>query len=214
MADAGAATDWTGKRGERGAFFMVRPIRRLEEALLGRSSAALLKEVLPSLEDGDVVLDAGCGSGYLSLPIAARLGAGRVICVDLSEEMLAALRRRARARAVDDRIHVVRAAVDATGLDVASVDLVVSNNLLHELREPGAAVAEWCSLLRPGGRMALSDFRATRLARLVMCHEHGEEAGNPLDVEELRSLLERAGLENVKVTPYRSKLLATAGKPA
>jgi len=94
------------------------------------------------------------------------------------------------------------------------VDLVVSNNLLHELKNPATAVAEWKRLLKPGGRMVLSDFRSTRLVRLIMSHEHGEEASNPLEVEGLSLLLKQAGLDNVEVTPLRHKLLAVAEKPA
>jgi ubiquinone/menaquinone biosynthesis C-methylase UbiE len=209
-----ARTDWTGKRGKQGAFLMARPVRRLEEALLGRSSAALLKRVFSILKGDMVVLDVGCGSGYLSLPIARKLDSGRVICVDLSEEMLAGLARRARAAAVSDRIQVIRTAVDTTGLADAAVEVVVSNNLLHELHDPVAAVTEWERVLKPGGHMALSDFRTTRLTNLLMSHEHGEEANDPFDVEGLRTLLQEAGLENVEVTPYRNKLLALADKPA
>ncbi len=75
---------------------MVNPMRRLEEALLGRSGIALLEEVLSSLKGDEVVVDAGCGSGFLSLPIAAKLNAGTAICVDLSHEMLAGLHKKSR----------------------------------------------------------------------------------------------------------------------
>ncbi len=193
---------------------MVSPIRRLEESLLGCSGMKLLRHVFSSLRDGATVLDAGCGSGYLSLPIAAKLSFGKVIGVDLSDEMLAALGRRARAKAVDDRVQTLKAPVSSTGLEEGSVDLVVSNNLLHELQDTAAALAEWKRVLKPGGRMVLSDFRSTRLVRFIMSREHGEEASNPMDVEDMASLLEQAGLEKVEVIPCRHKLLALAEKPS
>ncbi|MBC7228770.1 MAG: methyltransferase domain-containing protein [Actinobacteria bacterium] len=214
MAEVERATEWSGRRGWLGALLMVSPVRRLEEALLGRSSARLLGHVFSYLDHGATVLDAGCGSGYLSLPIAARLATGRVICVDLSQEMLAVLARRARARAVEGRIETVRAAVDSTGLEKGSVDILVSNNLLHELREPATAVTEWMRLLKPGGRIAISDYRATRLTGLIMRHGHGENAHGPFDTIGLASLLERAGFEEVRVIPCRNKLLALAKKPS
>lgn len=214
MTGQDRTTEWTGRRGRLGAMLMVSPVRRFEEALLGCSSQNLLRRILPSLREDAVVLDAGCGSGYLSLPIAARLVSGRVICVDLSDEMLATLKKRARAREVDSRLRPLRTPVDSTGLEGDSVDMVVSNNLLHELRDPASAVAEWKRVLKPGGRMVLSDFRSTRLVRFIMSHEHGEEANHALDVETLRALLEQAGLEKVEVSPCRHKLLAMAEKPA
>jgi len=194
---------------------MVGPLRRIEEVFMGRSGAALLEEVFKSLRGDALVLDAGCGSGYLSLEIAKRLDEGRVSCIDLSEEMLAVLARRAEAGGVDDRIREVSAAVDATGLEGATFDYVVSNNVLHELSDPGAAIAEWKRLLKPGGRMALSDFRNTMLTRLLMSHAHRDENGSgPFDIAGLTALLLRAGLQDVDVRRCRNKLLALARKPA
>ncbi|NPV60886.1 MAG: class I SAM-dependent methyltransferase [Actinobacteria bacterium] len=213
MAGRDAVTEWTGRKGKLGAILMASPVRGLEEALLGRSSARLMKHALSSLAEDAVVLDAGCGSGYLSLPIASKLREGTVICVDLSDEMLEKLGKRARSRGLLARIRSVKAPVDATGLEDAVADMVVSNNLLHELRDPHAAVMEWKRVLKPGGRIALSDYRSTRLTRLIMRHGHGAEANDPFDVEGLASLLEEAGFEDVLVVPCRNKLLAQAAKP-
>lgn len=213
MAGRDGVTEWTGRKGKLGALLMASPVRRLEEALLGRSSARLREYVFSSLSEDAVVLDAGCGSGYLSLPVASRLSAGTVICVDLSDEMLERLGKRVRSRGLATRVRSVKAPVDATGLGDAVVDMVISNNLLHELRDPRAAALEWKRVLKPGGRIALSDYRSTRLTRLIMKHGHGAEANHPLDVESLASLLEEAGFEKVLVVPCRNKLLAQAAKP-
>ncbi len=104
--------------------------------------------------------------------------------------------------------------MDDTGLDDASVDLVVSNNVLHELHDPAAAIAEWKRLLKLGRHMAISDFWATRLSRAITGRAHGEEATGPFDVEDLTSLLVRSGLEKVRVIPYHNKLLALGERPA
>jgi ubiquinone/menaquinone biosynthesis C-methylase UbiE len=212
MVEDQAQTEWTGRRGQIGAWFLASPWRRWGEALFGRSRAALLDEVFSTLIGEEVVLDVGCGSGYLSLPIAARLDTGKVLCLDLSEEMLAGLEKRAHAVGLDGRVQAVKAPADASGLAASSVNLVVCNNVLHELADPGACAEEWARLLKPGGRMALSDFRATRPIRLMMKHRHGEDVHGPFTTEELEALLKKVGLREVKVTPYRHTLLAQAVK--
>ncbi len=88
MEDKQPQTEWTGRMGKLGAWFLASPWRRWSEIFIGRSREALLEEVFARLRGDEVVLDAGCGSGYLSLPIARRLDTGKVLGLDLSEEML------------------------------------------------------------------------------------------------------------------------------
>ena len=210
MAEGQAQTQWTGRWGKLGAWFLASPWREWGEVVFGRSRAALLEQVFSGLRGDEAVLDAGCGSGYLSIPIAARLVTGRVLCLDLSEEMLASLEKRARASGSSGRIKAVKAPADASGLEDDSVDLVVCNNVLHELSDPEACITEWARVLKPGGRMALSDFRATQPVRLLMKHRHGEEAHGPFGVEELEVLLRKTGLKEARVAPYQHTLLGQA----
>jgi ubiquinone/menaquinone biosynthesis C-methylase UbiE len=210
MEEKAMQTEWTGRQGRIGAWFLASPWRRWSEVFIGQSRAALLEEVGSSLRGEEVVLDAGCGSGYLSLPIAGKLTSGTVLCLDLSDEMLAGLEKRAGKAGLTGRIRVVKAPAEASGLDDASVDWVICNNVLHELSDVDACIEEWARVLRPGGRMALSDFRATRPFRFFMSHRHGEEAHGPFATQELEALLEKKGLRDVKAVPYRHTLLATA----
>lgn len=208
MGEKQPGTEWTGRTGRLGAWFLASPWRRWSEVLVGRSREALLEEVFSRLRGDEIVLDVGCGSGYLSLPIAARLTSGKVLGLDLSDDMLEAMKKRAAKAGLDHRIEMIKAPADASGLGDASVDWVVCNNVLHELPDCEAASKEWARVLKPGGRVALSDFRATRPFKFFMSLRHGEDAHGPFSTEGLEALLGQTGLEEVKATPYRHTLLA------
>ena len=67
---------------------------------------------------GETALDIGCGMGYFSIPLARLVGpGGKVICVDLQEQMLAGVRRRAERSGVADRIRLHRAGPNGLGMD-------------------------------------------------------------------------------------------------
>ena len=98
-------------------------------------------------------LDAGCGTGFLSLELASR--GHRVTGVDFAPEMLAEARRKAAEKGAAVRFEEA----DAEQLPFASgrFDLVVSRHVLWTLPHPEAAIDEWIRVLRPGGRLAVID---------------------------------------------------------
>lgn len=98
-------------------------------------------------------LDAGCGTGFLSLELAAR--GNRATGIDFAPAMLA----RARSKAAERGLAVRFEAADAEQLPFggASFDLVISRHVLWTLPHPEAAIAEWLRVLRPGGRLAIID---------------------------------------------------------
>lgn len=109
-----------------------------------------------ALRPGEAVLDVGCGRGATLLPAAERVGpTGRVLGVDLSEEMVALLQSDLTRRGVT---HAVARRMDAEALDVesATFDAVVSSFVLHLVPEPARAAAEMGRALRPGGRCAIA----------------------------------------------------------
>ena len=110
-----------------------------------------LAEVLPPPPAR--VLDVAAGTGYLALA-AAELGHA-VTASDLSEAMLNELRASADRRGLTVEIRVADAV--APGFGPGSFDVVASRHLLWTLREPGAAMANWWTLLRPGGRVVAVD---------------------------------------------------------
>jgi ubiquinone/menaquinone biosynthesis C-methylase UbiE len=97
--------------------------------------------------------DAGCGTGFLSLELAAR--GHRVSGVDFAPAMLAEARRKAAAQGLTIRFEEG----DAEQLPFApgSFDLAISRHVLWTLPHPEAAIDEWLRVLRPGGRLAIID---------------------------------------------------------
>ncbi len=108
--------------------------------------------VLPTARSIDA-LDAGCGTGFLSLALAAR--GHRVTGVDFAPAMIA----RARRKAAEQGVAVRFEQADAEQLPCApeSFDLVISRHVLWTLPHPEAAIDEWMRVLRPGGRLVIVD---------------------------------------------------------
>ncbi|BBO82300.1 SAM-dependent methyltransferase [Desulfosarcina ovata subsp. sediminis] len=102
---------------------------------------------------GKRALDIGTGTGQLAVYLA-RAGY-EVTAIDISEAMIAEARR----YAADQQLQIDFQTGDAESLDFAdqSVDVIVSRNLLWTLPRPYQALMEWRRVLKPGGRLMLSD---------------------------------------------------------
>lgn len=123
-------------------------------------------------------LDVGCGTGFLSLELAAR--GHRATGVDLAPAMLAEARKKAAAQGLAARFEEA----DAENLPypAASFDLVISRHVLWTLPHPQAAIADWIRVLRPGGRLAIIDGAQY------------DEAGAPPQRENARTSAEYAAI--------------------
>lgn len=108
---------------------------------------------------GDTVLDYGCGSGILAIA-AARLGASDVVGVDIDPQALIAANDNAANNQVSARFVDAADKLPATG----GFDIVVANILANPLRALAPALA---SLVRPGGRLALSGILAEQADDLI-----------------------------------------------
>jgi SAM-dependent methyltransferase len=118
---------------------------------------------------GCTVVDLGCGTGAVSLPMAT--AGARVLAVDVSDAMLDRLRSLARdqlnpngAFPAPGSITALAAPVESLSLPAASVDLVVSSYALHHLRDRDKAgvVASAFGWLRPGGQLLIADMMLGR----------------------------------------------------
>ncbi len=113
------------------------------------------------LREGMRVADVGAGTGYFTLPMAAAVGAsGSVDAVDLQPAMLERLRGKLRHPAAPANVRLHDGDAARTGLEDAAVDLYFLANVYHELDARPLMLQEARRVLRPGGRLAILDWRA------------------------------------------------------
>jgi SAM-dependent methyltransferase len=159
---------------------------------------------LAKLEPGQVVLDLGSGGGIDVLLSAKRVGpAGKAYGLDMTDEMLELARRNA-AEAGAMNVEFRTGRIEAIPLPDASVDVVISNCVINLSTDKAAVLAEIARVLRPGGRMGVSDVVAdddlTSAERALRGSFAGCIAG-ALSFAEYRAGLEAVGLTDVAVTP-------------
>jgi protein-L-isoaspartate O-methyltransferase len=147
-----------------GADWLMRPERIAEE------DPERMLDAL-GIRPGMVVADIGAGAGYHTIRISPRVGAeGRVYATDIQEEMLTILKKLVRERGITNVVPVLSG--DATtGLPPRSVDLALMVDVYHELSEPRRFLDALKLALRPGGRVALVEFRAED-PRVPILEEH------------------------------------------
>jgi len=191
----------------------------------GRSWAAwarALGHLLPELE----IADLGCGEGYLA--IEASRFAKRVIAIDRSDAVLErarALAARLARRSPNEggrrvkNVEWTRGELEKLPLDDASVDVALLSQALHHAEDPRAALAEAVRIVRPGGRVLLLELRRHQE------HWVRERLGDKwlgFEEDELRSMMETAGLSDVRLTvgarrardPFTVLIASGARKPA
>ena len=155
------------------------------------------------LRPGETVLDLGCGGGIDVLLSARRVGpAGKAYGLDMTEEMLDLARAHAR-QAGAGNAEFLRGQIEAIPLPDSSVDVIISNCVINLSTDRPAVFAESFRVLRPGGRLGITDILAedhlTPAQRIERGAEAGCIAGAP-SFAEYRDGLAAAGFTAISIT--------------
>ena len=175
----------------------------LPEAALLASLGCGNPVAVAELGEGETVLDLGSGGGIDVILSAKRVGpAGTAYGLDTTEEMLALARQNA-AEAGLANVHFLKGMIEQIPLPRSSVDVIISNCVVNLSTDKAAVLAEIVRVLKPGGRVGISDVVAEDRLAPEDRAERGSHVGciaGALSKSEYEAGLEAAGLEDVSVT--------------
>ena len=170
-----------------------------------------------NLREGETVVDLGSGGGLDVFLAAAKVGAGgQVIGIDMTAEMIKLARRNNTKRLAEgapDKVEFHLATIDELPLEDNSVDCVISNCVINLALDKTAVFREIARVLKPGGRLAVSDIALKR----ELPPELGDELmayvgciAGAISTEEYRQGLLDAGFSHVEVVDSGADLNAYA----
>ena len=145
------------------------------------------KILAPYLKPGMQVLEIGPGMGFFSVPLARMVGAsGKVVCVDIQEKMLAALKKRAEKAGVGKQVEARLCTRDSFGIiDLASkVDFALLLAIVHEVPDSALLWKDVVAALKSGGTVLFS------------------EPSGPVSEEEFKNSIAQAEQAGLKVIEY------------
>jgi arsenite methyltransferase len=162
--------------------------------------------VLADLQPGDVVLDLGSGGGIDVLLSARRVGAtGKAYGLDMTPEMLA-LARKNQAESGLTNVEFLQGTIEDVPLPSETVDVVISNCVVNLSPDKDAVVREAFRVLKPGGRLAISDIVLRRPlsppTRALIGLWTGCVAGALVDTD-YEAKVRAAGFDDVSIEPTR-----------
>jgi arsenite methyltransferase len=154
------------------------------------------------LREGETVLDLGSGGGIDVILSAKRVGeTGLAYGLDMTDEMLALARRNAADAGIRNAIFL-KGVIEEIPLPADSVDVVISNCVINLSVDKSAVLTEIARVLKPGGRVGVSDVVAEDRLSSEERAERGSYVGciaGALSKGEYEAGLEAAGFENVAV---------------
>jgi SAM-dependent methyltransferase len=154
------------------------------------------------LREGEVVLDLGSGGGIDVILSAKRVGStGVAYGLDMTDEMLALAQQNAR-EAGATNVHFLKGVIEEIPLPAASVDVVISNCVINLSVDKPAVLAEIGRVLKPGGRIGISDVVAEDHLSQEERGERGSYVGciaGALSKSEYEAGLDAAGFEEISV---------------
>jgi arsenite methyltransferase len=200
VATAGLSTNHDGVRAVAEAFgYSPEELASIPaEANMGLSCGN--PTAFATLRDGETVVDLGCGGGLDVFLAADKVGPnGKAIGIDMTDEMLELSRRNAAGRT---NVEFYKATIDDMPLIDASVDCVISNCVINLAPNKPAVFREIARILKPGGRLAVSDIALKQplppeIGNDLMAYV-GCVAG-AIRIDEYRSWLADAGFSAIEI---------------
>jgi SAM-dependent methyltransferase len=197
---SGSCCDDPGGFGE--ALYDADERAALPEAATRASLGCGNPSAVAELREGETVLDLGSGGGIDVILSARRVGPrGTVYGLDMTDEMLALARGNAAEAGVRN-VHFLRGVIEQIPLPAHSVDVVISNCVINLATDKAAVLAEIGRVLRPGGRVGVSDVVAEDRLTPAERAERGSYVGciaGALSESEYVAGLAAAGFEDVSV---------------
>jgi ubiquinone/menaquinone biosynthesis C-methylase UbiE len=157
---------------------------------------------LSGIQPGQTAADIGAGTGFITEGLIKK--GVNVIAVDQSEAMLVEMKQRlAGAAGIDYRV----GESERLPIDDEAVDYVFANMYLHHVEDPARAVAEMVRILKPGGRLVITDLDEHKF-EFLRTEQHDRWMGFKRD--DVYRWFEAAGLPNPIVTSANSNCCATS----
>jgi arsenite methyltransferase len=170
-----------------------------------------------NLREGETVVDLGSGGGLDVFLAAQKVGpTGRAIGVDMTPEMVDLARRNAAKRLAagePDNVEFHLSTIDALPIEAATVDCVVSNCVINLAPDKPAVFREMARVLKPGGRLAISDIALKRELPAEVADDVAAYVGciaGAIGIDEYRRGLEAAGFAHVEIVDSGTDLNAYA----
>jgi arsenite methyltransferase len=158
--------------------------------------------MVADLHEGETVLDLGSGGGVDVILSAKRVGAsGMAFGLDMTDEMLALARANAEEAGIRNAVFL-KGVIEEIPLPADSVDVVISNCVINLSTDKPAVLTEIARVLKPGGRIGISDVVAEDRLSAAERAERGSFVGciaGALSQDEYEAGLEAAGFDEVSV---------------
>jgi arsenite methyltransferase len=159
---------------------------------------------IAALRPGETVLDLGSGAGFDSFLAAGQVGkTGRVIGVDMTPEMVAKARELAGAEEYSN-VEFRLGEIENLPVPDSSVDIIMSNCVINLSPDKRRVFHEAFRVLRPGGRLAISDVIASAPLPDAVRNDlalYSSCIAGALTIAELETMLRESGFHNIRIQP-------------